>query len=127
MPHFWTSRLTLRLLYSLAMGKAFLRFRNPRRQASGRHQDAFYRKTWREAIESLGGTYRELGPRFSELTLGDVRTRVVDNVSAIDDLVTLGVMHDKPLTHQILNGVNVATPRHAEFSLKNMSPAMAFM
>jgi cyanophycin synthetase len=124
---FWTSRITLKGLYFLAMGKAYFRFRNPRRQASGRNQDAFYRKAWREAIESLGGSFRELGPRFSELTLGDVRTRVVENVSGIDDPVTLGIMHDKVLTHEILKGVGVPTPRHAAFTFKDLRPALAFL
>ena len=123
----WTNRLTLKGLYTLAMARAFLRFRNPRRQASGRHQDAFYRKTWQEAIETLGGTYKSLGPRFSELTLNGKRTRVVDNVSALDDPVTLGVMHDKPLTHDILAAEGVRTPEHASFTLKNMAPAVKFM
>ena len=109
------------------MAKAFLRFRNPRRRASGRHQDAFYKKTWQEAIESLGGTYRALGPNFSELRLDGKRTRVVENVSAIDDPVTLGVMHDKPLTHQILRGEGIPTPDHAAFSMKRIGLAEGFL
>ena len=127
MGHLWTSRLALRGLYAVAMGKAFLRFRNPRRRASGRHQDAFYKKAWQEAIESLGGTYKALGPNFSELTLDGKRTRVVENVSAIDDPVTLGVMHDKPLTHEILRAEGIRTPDHAAFSLKTIERAVQFL
>ena len=114
-------------LYVAAMGRAFLRFRNPRRQAAGRNQDAFYKKAWQEAIESLGGTYQALGPNFSELRLNGKRTRVVENVSAIDDPVTLQVMHDKPLTHQILRAEGIRTPEHAVFTMKKMQPAVEFL
>ncbi len=48
--------LALRGLYMLAMGKAFMRFYNPRRRASGKHQDAFYQRTWKDAGEQLGAT-----------------------------------------------------------------------
>ena len=104
-----------------------MRFRNPRRQASGRNQDAFYKKAWKEAIESLGGTFQSLGPDISELRLNGKRTRVVDNVSAIDDPVTLRVMHDKPLTHQILRGEGIPTPDYVPFTLKKMEPALEFL
>ncbi|HWE01870.1 MAG TPA: hypothetical protein VG326_05620 [Tepidisphaeraceae bacterium] len=109
------------------MGRAFRRFKDPRRKASGRHQDAFYKKAWREAAESLGGECVPLGDRFSQITVDGVSTRVVENFSAIDDPVTLAVLHDKPLTHQILESHGLATPRHASFSLKRIGAAVEFL
>jgi D-alanine-D-alanine ligase-like ATP-grasp enzyme len=123
----WTNRLLLKFLYFLAMGRAFRRYKDPRRKASGRHQDAFYKKAWREAAESLGGECVLLGDRFSQITVDGVSTRVVENYSEIDDPITLAVLHDKPLTHQILNGVGLTTPRHATFSLKRIGPAVEFL
>lgn len=123
----WTNRLVLRGLYAVAMGKAFLRFRNPRRRAAGRHQDAFYERTWREAAEQLGATWTLLAPSIGEIDRGGVRTRVIGNVSAIDDPVTLDVLHDKPLTHRILTAEGLAVPRHARFSLGDMAPAVEFL
>jgi len=41
--------LTLRALYALSMGSAFLRFGNPRRREADRHRVAFYDRAWREA------------------------------------------------------------------------------
>src|SRR5688572_862541 len=102
MGTFWTNPLTLRALYVLAMGRAFLRYRNPRRRASGRFHVAFYQRTWREAAAELGGTFRSLGSGMGEIELDGMRTRVMENVTEIDDPVTLAVMHDKPLTHRIL-------------------------
>ena len=98
-----------------------------RRKASGRNQDAFYKKAWREAAESLGGQCVLLGDRFSQITVDGVTTRVVENYSEIDDPVTLAVMHDKALTHQILNGVGLTTPKHATFSLGRIGPAIEFL
>ena len=127
MPSFWTNPLLLRGLYALAMGKAFLRYRNPRRKASGRHQTEFYELTWREAAEELGATWTRLAPDMSEVTLDGVRTRVVHNVSEIDNPVTLAILHDKPLTHRLLSAERLPVPRHAVFSLKQMQPAIEFL
>jgi len=127
MRRFWINRLTLALLYFHAMGKAFLRFRDPRRRASGRNLDAFYKQTWRDAAATLGGTYKPLGENFSEITVGGVSTRVTENVSGIDDPVTLGILHDKMLTAEILKAEGIATPRHVRFSMKEMAPAVAFL
>jgi cyanophycin synthetase len=123
----WTYPLSLRGLYALAMGKAFLRYRNPRRRASGRHQTEFYETTWRQAAEELGGTWTRLGPDMSEITLDGARTRVVHNVSEIDNPVTLAILHDKPLTHRLLTAENLPVPRHAAFTLKDFSAAIAFL
>src|SRR5437867_11633648 len=127
MPDLLTNRLMLRALYMVAMGKALLRFRNPRRRAAGRHQTAFYERTWREAAEQLGGTCRHLGWEMSEIEIGDFKTRVVHNVSTIDDPVTLAVLHDKPITHQLLMENDIPVPRHRRFSLGEMAPAVAFL
>ncbi|HWE93145.1 MAG TPA: hypothetical protein VG269_04160 [Tepidisphaeraceae bacterium] len=127
MKSFWIHPLTLRGLSALAMGRAFLRYRNPRRQASGRHQDEFYERMWREAAETLGGTARRLNFEISEIEIDSFRTRVVHNVSEIDSPPTLAVLHDKPLTHRILIGQGLSVPRHATFTPKEMGAAAEFM
>jgi cyanophycin synthetase len=119
--------LTLRGLYAAAMGRAFLRFRDARRRAAGRHQAAFYERTWREAAEALGGVFRHLGSEISEIEIGDFRTRVVHNVSAIDDPVTLAVLHDKAITHRLLTEQGIPVPRHRRFALTDATPARAFL
>src|SRR5687768_7217911 len=103
--------LVLRGLYTTAMAGAFLRYRNPRRQQIGRHQTSFYERAWREAAEELGGTWRQLKTGIGEIDVGGNKTRVVGNVSEIDDPVTLAVLHDKPLTHRILRAEGLPVPR----------------
>jgi len=109
------------------MGKAFLKYRNPRRKASGNHQREFYERTWREATLELGGTWKRLTADMSEMTFDGFRTRVNHNFSAIDDPVTLALAHDKPLTHRLLAAEGLCVPRHAMFSPKNMGPAVEFL
>jgi cyanophycin synthetase len=127
MGSLWTHQLVLRGLYTMAMGRGFLRYRNPRRRASGKHQAEFYEQTWREAAIELGGTWERLGSGIGEINVGGARTRIYESVSAIDDPVTLQLIHDKPLTHRLLAAQNLQVPRHATFSLKNMAPALMFL
>ena len=122
-----THPLTLRALYTAAMGNAFLRWRNPRRRAADKHRVAFYDNAWREAAEELGATFEPLGSGISEIALGEMRTRVIENTCAIDDPVTLAVLADKPLTHRIVAGEGVPVPRHLAFTFKDTAKAVDFL
>src|SRR4051794_333665 len=98
----WTSSPILKLMKFAAMARGFMRLRNPHRRAAWKHRVAFYDRVWREAAEELGATVRTLDHGFQEITLGDTRTLVNDNASAIDDPVTLDLLSDKALTYQLL-------------------------
>jgi D-alanine-D-alanine ligase-like ATP-grasp enzyme len=127
MPDLLFNRLVLRGLWMSSMAKAALRYYNPRRRQAGRHHTDFYERTWREAAEQLGASHVQLAPDIAEIELDGTRTRVFSNVSAIDDPVTLHILHDKPLTHQILSEQGLPVPRHARFSLSNAKPAVEFL
>ena len=127
MADWMLSRAVLEGLHFVALGKGFLRYRNPRRRRAGGSRKAFNEQAWREAAASLGASWQPLGSGFCEIVSGDVRTRVFDNVSAIDDPVTLGILHDKPLTHRILSREGLSVPRHAVFTLKDLRPAAEFL
>lgn len=121
------NRLTLEGLYFAALARGYLRHRNPRRRRAGGIRRAFYEQTWREGAAGAGASWRPLGSGICEITLGEARTRVLDNMTALDDPVTLAVLHNKPLTHRILRAEGLSVPRHAVFSLKDVSPALAFL
>ncbi len=70
------NRAVLGTLYALALIRAFFRYKNPRRQASGRHQVAFYNRIWREAAERLGASFTSLTSSICEIRLGRARARV---------------------------------------------------
>jgi cyanophycin synthetase len=122
-----THPLTLRALYTVALGKAFLRFRNPRRREADRHRVAFYDRAWREAAAALGGTWEPVGGGISEIAVGDFRTWVIENTCAIDDPVTLAVLADKPLTYKFARAESVPVPRHLPFSVKSVRRAADFL
>jgi D-alanine-D-alanine ligase-like ATP-grasp enzyme len=119
--------LCLRGLSLFAMMRAFLRYRNPRRRAIGRHHTAFYERIWREAAAKMGATCKSLGSGIVEIDLDGVKTRVVENTCGIDDPVTLAVLSDKLITYKILREESLAIPRHATFSLKNLDTAISFL
>ena len=122
-----TNPFTLRALYAVAMGKAFLRFGDPRRREADRHRVAFYDRAWREAAEELGATWEPLGAGISEIALDDVRTRVIENTCAIDDPVTLAVLADKPLTYTIVREESVPVPPHSTFTFRTIRRAVEFL
>jgi D-alanine-D-alanine ligase-like ATP-grasp enzyme len=127
MFHPATASPTLHVLHAVAMGNAFLRYRNPRRRQADRHRVAFYDRAWREAAEELGGKFEPIGGGVSEIVVDDFRTRVIENTCAIDDPVTLAVLADKPLTYRILEEESVPVPRHLPFTLKTVGAAREFM
>ena len=127
MTHPALNPLTLGALYTGAMGRAFLRFRNPRRREADRHRVAFYDRAWREAAEALGGSWDSIGSGIAEVRVGDFYTRVTENTCAIDDPVTLAVLADKPLTYRAVRGEGVPVPPHTTFSLKTVGRAVEFL
>jgi cyanophycin synthetase len=109
------------------MARAFLRYRNPRRRRAGRNHVAFYERMWADAAGEIGATCVPLTTGMSEIRLDGVRTRVFENVSAIDDPVTLAVLHDKPLTSRILRAEGIRVPEHVTFGLGDPAPAVEFL
>src|SRR5439155_749835 len=79
---------------------------------------AFYDRAWREAAEALGASWEPVGAGIAEITLGDFRTRVVENTCAIDDPVTIALLADKPLTYRVVARESVPVPRHLAFTLR---------
>ena len=127
MTHPALNPLTLGALYTAAMGKAFLRYRNPRRREADGHRVAFYDRAWRDAAEALGGTWAPIGAGISEISIGDFRTRVIENTCAIDDPVTLAVLADKPLTYRVVRGESVPVPPHVAFTPRTIREAAEFL
>jgi D-alanine-D-alanine ligase-like ATP-grasp enzyme len=124
---FYNHPIALRGLKIFALGRGFLRLRNPNRRAAWKHRVAFYDRAWRQAADELGASFRTLGSGFHEITLDGSRTFVNDNSSAIDNRVTLDLMSDKPLTYRLLLAESLPIPEHCVFNLKNIRPAVEFL
>ena len=117
----------LKALYDHALGRAFLRYRNPKRRASGRHLGEFYERVWREAAERLGAEFVPLGAGIAEIRLDGRTARVFENSCSIDDPVTLALAGNKAVTYRLLREAGLPTPPHAAFSFKTIGAAVAFL
>jgi len=127
MKHLLTHPLALKAMHCVAMARAYLRYRNPRRRGVGKKHGAFHERTWKEAAAEIGATCTSLGSNIFEISLDGERTRVVENVSAIDDPPTLALLHDKPIISRILDAEGLPVPRHATFTLSDLSPTIEFL
>ena len=123
----YQSRLVLSVLHVHALGRAFLRYRNPKRRLARSHQSAFYERIWREAAGQLGATFRPIGSGFAEIQRGGVSVTIRENVCPIDDPVSLALAADKSLTYKLLEEAHLPTPRHAEFHYHSLAQAMDFL
>lgn len=123
----WLNRAVLGALHAAALGRAFLRYRNPRRQATGRHLVAFYERAWREAAERHGATLEVLAPGLCEVRRGEARVRVFENGCPIDDPVTQTIAGDKALSYRLLERAGLPTPRHAVFTFRTIDVAARFL
>ena len=123
----YQSRLVLSVLHVHALGRAFLRYRNPKRRLARSHQSAFYERIWREAAGQLGATFRPIGSGFAEIQRGGVSVTIRENVCPIDDPVSLALAADKSLTYKLLEEAHLPTPRHAEFHYHSLAQAMEFL
>jgi cyanophycin synthetase len=124
-PWYW--RPVLECLNLLALSKAYLRYRDPRRQQSGKHLVAFYDRIWREAADNVGADYHPMGGGIADITLGEQRVRTIENTCSIDDPVTIAIALNKLLTYRLLGEGGLPTPRYASFTLKSIDRAAEFL
>lgn len=117
----------LKLLSLFDRGWAFLLRRNMRHREADNHLAAFYARMWKEAADTVGASFEDLGLGAFEIRLGDASTRVVQNSSSMDDLATFSIARSKPVIYRLLNRHGLRTPRYAEFEIGNMRPAVALM
>lgn len=87
-------------------------------------RNAVYRRIWREAAAAVEADFHDLGRGFFELANGGRRAPVFQQVTAIDDAVTLQRALNKPFAHERLAAAGVAVPEHVEFTLSNPEPAL---
>lgn len=121
----------LKLLSFAARAKNFVLRRNaPRWRAearASRNLSEFYNQIWRDAAERLGATIEPLGHDIFEVRLGEARTRVLQNFTAIDSLVSYRVVRTKPVMYDLLARHGLPVPRHREFGLDDLPGAAKFL
>jgi len=87
----------------------------------------FYRDAWDEAVAAAGGRRSELGGGLLEIDCGGARLRVSNNLTSLDDAVTLRLAGDKPLVYGLLEERGIPVPVHAMCPSSDLSRARSFL
>ena len=87
-------------------------------------RDGVYARMWRGAAEQVGAEYRDLGRGISELRRDGRMTRTFQQMTALDDAVSLRVALDKPTVQRWLQDRGVSVPDQVQFSLHDTRPAL---
>ena len=95
-----------------ARGAWRLRGQNTRLAELRSSRREVYRRIWTEAAAEVGAQLEELGDGFLELSAGGRRTRVRDELVALDDPVSIELSFDKPLVHRLLAREGLPVPEH---------------
>lgn len=75
-------------------------------------REAFYRRAWEAAAKRAGFQLRALSDGILEIGRGERRIRVSDNLTSLDDPVTLQLAGDKPASYRILSDAGIPVPPH---------------
>jgi cyanophycin synthetase len=121
------SRRALRLLAFWERVKGKLSRKHTGEQEADQQLADFYNRIWREAADQVGASVQDLGGNVLEIRLGERRTRVWQNCSAIDDLATHHIVRMKGLMYRLLAGHGLPVPRHLEFTLDELKQAADFL
>lgn len=90
-------------------------------------RNAVYRRIWQEAALALGADFRDIGRGYVEVRRGTRSVRMIENVTPLDDAVTLRMALDKALCHGLLAEASVNVPEHVEFAFDDPRPALELL
>lgn len=95
-------------------------------RASGRRRSSFYRSVWEEAAAATGASICFLDGTVADIHCGDTVLRVENNVTSLDDPVTLAVAGNKPLVLRLLSECGIPVPRYQLCRRDDVSCAWGF-
>ncbi|MGZ4198742.1 MAG: hypothetical protein ACXVP1_00990, partial [Thermoleophilia bacterium] len=87
----------------------------------------FYEAAWTEAAAAANGTMTKLGGGLLEIGCGGVRLRARNNLTSLDDAVTLQMAGDKPLVYGLLQEHAIPVPVHVVCSSSDLATARRFL
>lgn len=90
-------------------------------------RDSVYREIWSAAALRAGADCEQVGPGVLRLERDGASTFVNQQLTALDDPVTLKLALDKAAVHRLLRGVDVPVPEHVEFGCRDLAPAERFL
>lgn len=117
------------LARSTGAGHAWRRVQETRRlgDLGEEARNGVYRRIWSEAAGALGASFCDMGDGFYRVERDGASTRVWQQVTALDDTVTLRLALAKPVVHRALTDAGVPVPPHLEFDFRKPAPALRFL
>ncbi len=98
-----------------------------RKELSTSRRADFYVAAWEAAATAVGATVTHLDGPLLEIRRGDVVLRARNNVTSLDDPVTLSIAGDKPLVHALLAARGIRVPRHVTCGREDYAAAARFL
>jgi len=86
----------------------------------------FYRTAWADAAASVGAAVEDLGDGLLDMRHGDMLLRVRENLTSLDDPVTMAVAGDKPLVYHLLAARGLPVARHIVCRYDDLEAASMF-
>lgn len=83
-----------------------------------------YRDMWRDSAAAVGATYRDLGSGYGELWRGHTSTRVLHQVTALDDAVTLRRALHHHVVQEEMRARGLSVAEAVSFTPQDPSPAL---
>lgn len=90
-------------------------------------RDSVYREIWTDAALRAQADCEEIGTGVLRLQRDGASTFVRQQMTALDDPVTLDLALDKAAVHRLLRRVGVPVPEHVEFGWRDLAPAERFL
>jgi len=119
--------LLLKAVFHLRRLRALLPRRNPEVNRVEQLGEEFHAQLWEHAAAEVGATCKQLGYGICEIRRDDLVTRVRQNWTAIDDLVTHAIALNKPLVNRLLAEAGLPIPPHVVFTLRTLWRAIDFL
>jgi cyanophycin synthetase len=96
-----------------------LRFRHLRKE--------YYSELWQTAARRVGASYSPWKYGYARISRDGLTTVVHDARVMLDDHLTLNIIGNKVLTHDLMEALHYRTPRHVAYSLAAMGKVRSFL
>jgi len=111
----------------LRLGRLWKELRGTTGQTYVQDRVSQYRLMWKSAAEEIGAEFVELSDELWEIRHGNKMTRILNDVPAFDDSVTLDLAGMKPIVYRLLADQNIPVPEHLVFALDELNKAGSFL
>jgi len=123
--HLMLSHTQARSFYERVKAKLDFAARSEQR-GFGAIRKSYYRAYWNAVAASYDARIDEIGYNILRISKGEHFTFVRDHEVMLDDHLSLNMMGNKPLTHQLLMEKGHPVPRHLVFTMDTLEQANEF-